>query len=124
MKRIKVIGKAAGNQRNYWTEYGGRMYQSKAEATRAQELDMLISAGEVESWEPQVKYSCDIGDKHICNYFADFVITYADGHQVVEDVKGRKSGPQYQLFRLKKRIVEAIHGIKIVEVTMSRKRRI
>lgn len=64
----------------------------------------------------QVKYSIDIEGIHICNYFLDFKVKYADGRIECVDVKGLKMGAAYQIFRLKKKLVEAIYGIKIIEV--------
>jgi hypothetical protein len=49
-------------------------------------------------------------------YKADFGVTYANGVKKIIDVKGLKQGSAYQLFRLKKKIVEALYKIKIIEV--------
>jgi hypothetical protein len=48
-------------------------------------------------------------------YKADFAVTYANGVQKIIDVKGLKEGSAYQLFRLKKKIVEALYNITIIE---------
>lgn len=101
---------------NKWTEYGGRMYQSKKEANRAYELDMLKKAGEITDYKPQVKIPLKIGIHHICYYIADFLVQHKDGHIEYEDVKGYKKGSAYQMFKLKKKLVFAIHGITIKEI--------
>lgn len=49
-------------------------------------------------------------------YKADFGVTYASGVKKIFDVKGLKQGAAYQIFRLKKKIVEAIYKIEIIEV--------
>lgn len=36
------------------TPYNGRMYDSKAEATYAARLDLMVKAGEISGWSPQV----------------------------------------------------------------------
>jgi hypothetical protein len=45
----------------------------------------------------------------------DFIVTYSDRVEYI-DVKGYKKGCAYQMFRLKKKMVEAFHGIEIIEV--------
>lgn len=102
--------------RNKKTEYNGRMFDSKKEAHRAQELDMLrFAKGEkdkVVDVEYQPRFRCVVNGKKICDYYADFRITYADGSVVVEDVKGFKTS----VYKLKKKLVEALHDVEIIEV--------
>lgn len=47
----------------------------------------------------------------ICSYRADFVYEDAHGNVVVEDVKGKAEN----LYRIKKRLMLACHGIEIIE---------
>lgn len=94
------------------TLYDGVKYDSQAEAQRAQEIDMLIKAGKVQSVERQPKFDIYINDTKVCYYKADFRITWADGTETIEDVKGFKTA----MYRLKKKMTEAAYGIKIVEV--------
>jgi len=49
-------------------------------------------------------------------YKADFKVKYANGKTKIIDVKGLKQGSAYQLFRLKKKIIEAIYKIEIIEI--------
>lgn len=98
------------------TEYNGRTFDSKKEANRAWELDMLKKAGEVVEVEYQPVFECVIDGKKICKYIADFQVTYKDGHVEYEDIKGCKKGCAYQLFRLKKKMVEALSGVEILEL--------
>lgn len=97
-------------------EYDGRMFDSKAEAARADQLWMMKLAGEVKEIEYQPVFECIVNGKKVCKYIADFRVTYADGHVEIEDVKGFKRGSAYSYFRLKKKLVEALHGITIIEV--------
>lgn len=97
---------------NKKTEYNGRTYDSKREAHRAWELDMLQKAGEVKEIEYQPVFECVVNNKKICKYIADFKITYSDGHVEIEDVKGYKT----DVYKLKKKLVEALHNIIILEV--------
>lgn len=64
----------------------------------------------------QVRYDIKVNKKHIGFYKLDFQVTYADGRIEFVDIKGLKKGSAYQLFRLKKKLVEAIYNISIKEV--------
>lgn len=89
---------------NVKTLYNGVLYDSKKEAERARELDLLVSIGKVTELQRQVKIPLMVGDKKIGNYIADFV--YYDNYlskKVIEDVKG----VQTAVFKLKKKILEA-----------------
>lgn len=70
------------------TEYNGRSYASKAEATRAQVLDYLKAAGEIREWTPQPRFQLGVPENV---YVADFLVTGADGSVWVEDVKGHET---------------------------------
>lgn len=98
------------------TMYNGVRYHSKKEAKYAERLDLLQSVGEIEKWERQVKFSIDINEVHICNYFCDFKVYYNDRIEYV-DIKGYRnpSSGAYQIFRLKKKCVKAIYNIDIIE---------
>lgn len=98
------------------TEYKNRTYDSAAEAKRAYELDALTRTGEIISVEYQPVYDIVINGELVCKYKADFRIHYTDGRVVVEDVKGYKGGSAYAIFRIKKKLVKAVHGVDIIEV--------
>lgn len=107
--------------RNKLTEVDGIQFHSKKEARRWGELKLLQKAKKISGLERQVKFSLDINGEHICNYFADFVYSSTESHflvpfpapyQVVEDVKGVRT----PLYRVKAKLMKAIHGIEIREV--------
>ena len=93
------------------TTIDGITFASKKEAARYQELKLMVAAHEITMLQLQVKYSLDINDVHICNYFADFVYTDSDGFPVVEDVKGVRTA----VYKLKKKLMLAIYEIRIYE---------
>lgn len=101
---------------NKKTEYNGFLFDSKKEAGYCCTLDMLKKAIDKEdkviSYEKQVPFQVVLNDKKICKYYADFKVTYGDGRIEIVDVKGVKTS----IYRLKKKLVEAQYGIKIVEV--------
>jgi hypothetical protein len=104
--------------RNKRTEVDGITFASKAEARRYQELKILQKGGSISSLELQPRFKLEVNGELICVYVADFRYKdHKDGSGVVEDVKGFVT-PE---FRLKKKLMKAIHGIEIQEI--GRKRR-
>jgi hypothetical protein len=101
------------------TEVDGISFASKAEARRYSELLLLAKAGKIECLELQpvfhlsVSRGALVGGEVIGKYVADFRYYDMDsGRDVVEDVKGFKT----ELYRWKKKHVEAQYGIEIVEI--------
>ena len=77
------------------------------------QLKAMERAGVVTQLERQVKYELTINDVKICDYIADFryLLEEENGLSklVVEDAKGILT-PE---FKLKKKMMKAIHGIDI-----------
>jgi hypothetical protein len=102
------------------TAVGDQVFDSKREARRWVELQILQRAGAIVALERQVPYvlyapgleSADAGELAIVGrWIADF--RYRErGQVVIEDAKGVRTA----VYRLKKRLVEATYGIRIVEV--------
>lgn len=91
----------------------GRRFASKREYARYCQLKTLAAAGVIADLRCQVPYTLAVGGVVICKYVADFVYYDAErGTGVVEDVKGFKT-PAY---RIKAKLMKAIHGITISEV--------
>lgn len=93
------------------TEYNGGTYDSKAEANRAMELDLLVKAGKITDLARQTKFPIIINSIKVFTYIADFTY-YEGGKQIVEDVKGVRTA----MFNLKKKCVEAQYGVTITLV--------
>jgi hypothetical protein len=112
----------AGGRAPYRSKHGNQFtvcagqhkHRSKAEARRCDHLRLLEMAGEIDSLQQQPRFNCVVDGRKICAYVADF--SYFDlttGKTVIEDVKGHKT----QLYKLKKKLVEALFpGTEIVEV--------
>lgn len=96
-----------GNKR---VQIDGIWLDSILEGKRYGQLKLLKAAGEVTDFEMQVTYRIDVNGIHICDYRADFVVWYPGGRIDVEDTKGVET-PE---FKLKKKLMLAVHGIKIV----------
>ena len=101
---------------NLKTEYNGTIFMSKKEANYAMQLDFQKKAknkaDKVISYTMQVPFQVIMNGKKICKYLADFKVLYADGREEIIDVKGVRT----QMYRLKKKLVEAQFGIEIKEV--------
>lgn len=97
----------------YYAKREGK-YASKKEARRAAELALLLKLGEIRDLDEQVVYVLipkdDLGAA--VTYRADFCYKDAFGFQIVEDVKGFKT----PVYKLKRRLMFQVHGIKIVEI--------
>lgn len=91
----------------------GIFFHSKKEARHYKVLKAMQQAGIIRDLETQPKFKLDINGVHICNYFADF--RYFDlelDREVIVDVKGVKT----QVYKLKKRLMLAIHDIEVEEI--------
>ena len=93
------------------TEIDGIVFASKAEAKRYTELKLLEKANVISDLRLQPKFDCVVNGKKICTYRADFDYYEADKY-VCEDVKGFKT----PVYRLKKKLVEALFEVIIIEI--------
>ena len=91
----------------------GVTFASKREAHRYMDLKLLLRGGKITDLKLQAEYPVVVNGKQICKYISDF--QYYDKERkciVVEDSKGIAT----PLYRLKRKLVEAIYDIEIVEV--------
>ena len=93
------------------TQVDGITFASKKEAMRYKELKFLREQKRISDLVLQPKFPIQVNGKKICTYIADFIYN-EDGIQVVEDVKGVKTS----VYRIKKKLTEAIYNITIKEV--------
>ena len=89
----------------------GKRFASKREAKRYQDLKHLQNAGMIKYLECQPRFNLEVNGLKICDYIADFIYQ-CQGQTVVEDSKGFRT----PLYKLKKKLMRAVHGIEIVEV--------
>ena len=97
------------------TEVDGYVFASKAEARRYSELKLLEAAGEIDGLVLQPVFPIVVNDVKICKYIADFSY-YSGQERFIEDVKSAAT-KKIPVYRLKKKLVEAIYGIAIAEVS-------
>lgn len=94
-----------GNKPTY---YNGIRYHSKKEANYAFGLDLALKSGELVEYFRQVPFLLPGNIK----YFLDFKEVWKNGEIRYVDVKGFRGDSVY---RMKKKQVEALYGIKILE---------
>ena len=103
---------------NKKTEYGGIKFDSKAEASRYRDLELLQKAGNISGLlrqisfvlAPSVKFDGAKKAKPALRYVADFM--YSDtktGKIVIEDCKGMIT----REFRIKQHLMKSVHGVEI-----------
>lgn len=90
-----------------YSELCGRTFDSKAEARRGEELELLQKAGEISDLQYQVSFK--LCEKPNIKIKVDFVYT-EDGKVIFADVKGMGETRE---FRVKRAWLEQIQGIKI-----------
>jgi len=72
---------------NIRTENRGGKFQSKKEARKWQELEMLKKNGDIKDFGKQLKLSLDVNGVHIANYYLDFWIENHDGSLEYIEIK-------------------------------------
>lgn len=92
-------------------------FASTQEYRRYAELALEQRAGLISGLQLQPVYPIVINSQRVFKYIADFKYTRGD-REVVEDVKGSKDPKHHDpVFRLKKKVVEAVYGIEITVTT-------
>ena len=88
-------------------------FDSKKEARRYADLLLLERAGRIQNLRSQIPYACVVNGIHVCDYVADAV--YNEGARlVVEDTKSEVTR-KLPVYRLKRKLMLACHGIQITE---------
>lgn len=88
-------------------------FDSIKESKRYLDLKMLSKHHKITQLELQPKFKITVNNQFICHYKADFSYTdCATNKRVVEDVKGFKT----PVYRLKKKLTEALFNITITEL--------
>ena len=116
--------------RNKKIKVGEKVYDSKKEMRRHQQLLLLEKNGEISDLQMQVKFvliPAQYSNTEItkngkfkclereCVYIADFVYKDQNGQLVVEDVKS-KITRQNPTYIIKRKLMLYKHGLKITEI--------
>jgi len=114
--KLKGFGGFGGNKYRAKPKIvDGIRFASTKEANRYVVLKAMQDAGEISDLVLQPAFDLIVmGGAKVGVYRADFGYTaFSSGTRIIEDVK---SGPtKTAVYKLKKKIVEAVYGIKILE---------
>lgn len=102
--------KGRSKYRNVRTVVDGITFHSRQESQRYLVLKEELARGDIADLRLQVPYQLSVNGMKICKYIADFVY-FRNGEKVVEDVKGRLT----DVYKLKRKLMRACHGIEIYE---------
>lgn len=90
-------------------------FHSTKEANYYGTLKLRMKAGDIKSFRRQVKFKITINGARITSYVCDFIIEMWDGTKQVIDVKSDFTRT-LEPYRIKKNLMLALYGIKIIEV--------
>jgi len=110
---IHVRGKRS-KYSNKKVEIDGFKFDSKKEAQHYWYLSNLQKLGEINNLQVHPKYEIIVNGKKICSYTPDFEYTTEAGEKIVCDVKSEPT--KTPVYRLKTKLMLAVHGINIIEV--------
>lgn len=103
--------------RKIWNKYGAKSvvidnlrFDSQKEGRRYLELKLLLFQGVIRDLAIQPSFDLFVKNIKICTYKGDFAYLENDV-RIIEDVKGFKT----PVYKLKKKLMKAIHGIEIRE---------
>ena len=99
--------------RNKPTTVNGITFSSLKEANRYAELVLLERSGVIQNLRRQVRFPLSVNGQLICTYVADATYT-ENGHEIVEDTKSPVTR-KLPVYRLKAKLMRAIHGVAIRE---------
>ena len=95
------------------TVIDGVMFDSKREAARYNDLKLLMRSGKIRDLETHPAFDISINGKHICIVKLDFKYWSNETNALVyEDSKGFDT----PMSRIKRKLVEAHHNIKVTIV--------
>jgi Protein of unknown function (DUF1064) len=117
--RLASWGKRASKYGNQRIKAAGVSFDSKSEARRWQELQLLQRAGEIRDLSLHPRFSLDVDGHHICYYVGDYAYEARDPKSPKNWIKvceDRKAGrvTQTDVFKLKRKLMWAIYRIDIL----------
>jgi hypothetical protein len=97
--------------RNRKVTYDGIEFDSQREFKYYLDFKTLHQAGAIADFKVHPEFVCSIAGQRICKYEADFEFT-EKGRRRVIDVKSPVTA-KHPVFRLKRKLVKALHGVEI-----------
>jgi hypothetical protein len=88
------------------TDYNNFLYDSKFEAGHAAELDLLLKAKQIKSYEKQKTLDLIVNGYIVCTYRIDFIVYHLDGTIEYIEMKGYDT----PVWRLKWKLFESLYS--------------
>lgn len=85
--------------------YNSVLYDSKAEAAYAAELDLRKRTKLIRDWQRQIPFELIVGGKRICRHRVDFRVIEMDGSYTYIEVKGHPT----EAWKLRKALLLALN---------------
>ena len=115
LARVTTKTVAPQKFRNTKVPFDGYVFDSKRECSRYQELRLLEKAKQGELQEVHQEFTIRVNGVFIGLYHDDFTwLDFSTGQVRYEDVKSKAT--KTEAYQLRKKLVEAIYGIEIVEI--------
>jgi hypothetical protein len=115
---LKQSGKVRNKYNAQKVEIDGYLFDSKRESVRYSALKAMLHAGLIHTLKIHPVFPIVYQETRICDVELDFAYTTCDkrfpslqGVRVFEDVKS--AGTNTPMSRLKRKLVEAFHGIRV-----------
>jgi uncharacterized protein DUF1064 len=108
---LKINNKKEQKYHNKKVQIDGIWFQSKHEGERYTQLKLMQQAGLISGLALQYHFPIHVNGIFICDYVADFVYYGERGFRVVEDAKGVRT----DVYKLKKKLFEAVYNQRILE---------
>jgi len=121
----REMGVEVGKEQKYGNErvkLDGYSFDSLKERDRYLVLLMRKKMGEISELQVHPRFRLEVKGEKVCTYVADFSYVCRSEWEVVkgnalvvEDVKSRPTA-KLQSYRIKKKLMQAIYGIKVQEI--------
>lgn len=96
------------------TNRQGEKFRSMLESSYYDKYKLLQSQGDLIKFEREVRFELVVNDVFITAYICDYILYWKDGR--VEHIDCKSAPTVTQLYKLKKALMKAIHGIDLIEV--------
>lgn len=96
--------------------YNGSQFDSKFEARHAQDLDLMVKAGEIKSYEKQKTIDLVVNGYVVCTYRIDFIVYHNDGITEYQELKGRASREWVNKWKLFEALYSDLPDVKLTVI--------
>jgi hypothetical protein len=110
-----ISRRSISKYRNRKVMLDGFTFDSVKEADRYEQLRLAQREGSIKELIIHPQFDIKVNGVHICKYIADFsYLSPVTDTRITEDVKSKPT--RTMAYLIKKKLMLAVHGIKIVEV--------